>query len=183
MTTTQPTTSALHNDDIVLTRSQRHTYIEYVQTRNSVIVLIVLCFLLSLVLSIFTIVYNVIYERPDNWFMWPLWIFYAIAISIGLSKATDLYKRYKQLHLELYPAQKLLDESRVGFGSHSTGGANHQMTMADAHREDHTFERPSRVSLSLARELHQQVDEDVELSSKARKEYRENLILGNRRNN
>jgi uncharacterized membrane protein SpoIIM required for sporulation len=85
---------------------QRNAYVEYMQTRNSIIVIVLLAFLLTVAITVFTVLYNVLYPRPDNWFMWPLWIFYAIAISIGFSKAADLYKKYMSLNNELAQQNK-----------------------------------------------------------------------------
>jgi len=87
----------------ILRSREKNKYVELVQTRNTVAVVIILCLILTLSLTLFTILYNTLYATPENWFMWPLWIFYAIAISIGFSKSIDMYKKYKSLHRELYP--------------------------------------------------------------------------------
>jgi hypothetical protein len=94
----------------------KSSYVRYIQKRNFLIVMISISVFIGICLILFTILCKNLLKRnlirdkngqpyKDGWFLWPMWIFYAISMAIVTTQSYTRFKELRALMAELFPSK------------------------------------------------------------------------------
>jgi len=97
-------------------KEKKPSYVRYIQKRNFLISLISISVFIGVCLILFTILCMVLLKKQlirdkdghpykEGWFLWPMWIFYCIAMAIVANQVFIRYKEFAALRLEVFPPQ------------------------------------------------------------------------------
>jgi len=98
-------------------KEKKPSYVRYIQKRNFLISLISISVFIGVCLILFTILCMVLLKKQlirdkdghpykEGWFLWPMWIFYCIAMAIVANQVFIRYKEFAALRLEVFPPQQ-----------------------------------------------------------------------------
>lgn len=89
----------------------KETYARYKSRRNQLILLGSIITIIIILLITFTVLVVIYDETTHDWFIWTLWIYFAIAFAIAVAKGATIYEEFVEFRQQLFPkAERLEDE-------------------------------------------------------------------------